>query len=231
MQIDQAIFTSSQRGRIQGYQLVAKSTGIDAGLSQKLSRWCPSQLPEGDPDQVIWSAFPLGETHFGLARSFCAGPEYSRRGEKRIMTRIAVLREEHFEAFEQDYSKLIHTLAGLGYLRLPLEFSSKLPVLQLPPTPFFALPSRAPGKERASSDIIASLQQGHRCAWIGDDSPLARIAEWTPALSQDCRRRLSFSTGLALSQHRPFQIHFLPQLDASTTSALQRRSIELWNHN
>ena len=127
------------------------------------------------------------------------------------MTRIVVFRLWQFEAFQCNYINLIRAITALGYLRLPDSFSSKLQSLQFPETPF---PCDGMSDNQQDATPIAPrevecLEQGQHLAFLGLSSPLAIMNGLMRQLSEPCRRRLSFTSGLSPSQNRPFQIHFL----------------------
>lgn len=102
MKIQQAIFTSSDRGQIKGYQLVAISDDIDRSILRELQRWSPSHMGDDDPAKWTINYFPVSEDHVAVTRTVLGGPEYSSRGGSQVVTLIAVLDNEQFAAYENN---------------------------------------------------------------------------------------------------------------------------------
>ena len=97
--VDQAVFASSDRGRIKGYQLVSASSGVDRACSQELCRWAPTQFPTDDPDTWTINFFPVSRDLFAVTRTVLGGPEYSGRGGMQVVTLILLLRDDQFAAY------------------------------------------------------------------------------------------------------------------------------------
>ena len=130
LQIEQAIFTSANHATMQGYQLVARSAGIDRDLAQQLCRWSPSHGSICDKviDQYVLSSFPLTEDRFAVARTVLGGPEYSGRGGTQVVTQLLVLREDQFARYQCNPFAVAHTAMTLGEMRFRPDSPAKLPL-------------------------------------------------------------------------------------------------------
>ncbi|MCA9160399.1 MAG: hypothetical protein KDA72_18840, partial [Planctomycetales bacterium] len=135
MKIQQAIFTSSDRGQIRGYQLVAVSEGIDRSLSRELHVWSPSHLGEDDPAKWTINYFPVSLDHVAVTRTVLGGPEYSSRGGAQVVTLIAVLHNQQFSAYDNNAMLVARTALALGWLRIPCDMPSRLEPMELPDVP------------------------------------------------------------------------------------------------
>ncbi len=229
MEIDQAIFASSDRGPVHGYQLICKSAGIDAACSQTLCRWSPTQLPL-EPDQWTLNFFRVSETAVAVSRSLWGGPEYSGRGSAEVVTLILILRDEQFAAYGHDPLAVASTALAIGRLKLPLDMAPKqLPRTSLPSGPLIAplLPiDEDAGEVDQSVDALVELiLLQRRVAVIGQADPWRVIERVLPKLPQQARRRFSFTTGLIPALSRPFQVHFLASADAATRRSLHAQDM------
>ncbi len=228
MLLEQAIFTSSDRSRIKGYHLVARTDGIDRHLAQELSQWSPSQLPHSETKEWILSAFPLAANRIGVSRTVWGGPEYSCRGSVRVVTLISVFEAHQFAAYNHSACLAASTALAFGYLRLPIDTPRTLEPITLPDVPLATdwIPpssqtmdrstcssSSHPNLSTALAETVDALTERKRCAVISAFQPKSLIKELLPLLGAKVRSSLSFTTGLLPSAQRPFQLHFFPNLD------------------
>jgi hypothetical protein len=121
--VEQAIFASSDRGSVKGYQLVAKSSGVDRATSQELCRWAPSQIPSSDPSQWTINYFPVSDDFVAVTRTVLGGPEYSSRGGTQVVTLILILRDEQFLSYGCNSILVAKTALAMGCLKLPSEMT------------------------------------------------------------------------------------------------------------
>jgi len=229
LEIDQAIFASTDRGLVRGYQLVARSAGVDAACGQTLCRWSPTQLPL-EIDQWALSFFRVSETAVAVARSLWGGPEYSGRGGAEVVTVSLILRDEQFAAYGCDPLAVAATALTIGLLRLPLDMTpAQLPHASLPSAPLVAprlTPDEDAGENGQSVDAVVKLiLQQRRVAVVGPVDPWKVIKRVLPKLPQAARRRFSFTTGLSPAHSRPFQLHFLASADTATDRSLRSQGV------
>lgn len=264
MQLEQAIFTSSQRSRIKGYQLVCRSAGIDRNMAQELCRWSPSQLPDS-ADQNDWflSAYPLSHGFTAIARTVWGGPEYSCRGGNRVVTLICLISTQQLTSYRSDPCLVASTALSLGHLRMPLDIPRSLETMTLPDVPICgcselnslnstntsrtgpvpdSTPSWAPnlgaGDLRSASPNASLLVEaaelvnaGQRVALVGVEQPFEFLQELLPQLGGEIRAGLSFTTGLLPSSQRPFQVHFVSEVDMRLQASLDGQGIRLLHAN
>jgi len=225
LEIDQAVFASADRGAIRGYQLVARSAGIDPTCSQTLCRWSPTQLPLGI-DQWALSYFGVAEDRVAISRTLWGGPEYSGRGSAEVVTVILLLRDDQFAAYAHDPLAVASTALALGWLRLPLDMtSSHLPYASLPSAPLL-IPDEDAGEIGQNVDAVVELiLQQRRVAVVGPVDPWKVIQRVLTKVPQAARRRFSFTTGLLPALSRPFQLHFLASADTATRNSLRSQDV------
>lgn len=121
LRVEQAVFTSSNRDRMKGYQSVAKSAGIDRRLSQEIGRWAPTRNSSENPDAWTLNCYPLANDFFAITRTTLGGPEYSGRGGTQVDTVILALRNEQLEPYRFNAVTLCRT--AMRCLKLPLDRS------------------------------------------------------------------------------------------------------------
>ncbi len=230
--VEQAVFASSDRGRMKGYQIVSKSPGVDRPCSQELCRWAPSQLLDNDPESWTINCFPVSADFVAVTRTVLGGPEYSGRGGTQVVTLILLLRDEQFMQYQGNAISVARTAMANGNLMLPLNMGcEELPLMNLPGRPFVEPPddhdNQSGDKPKnewltTASDLIA---QGRRIAVIGLTKPADGVEQLIARLPLETRKTFSFTTGLAPAVRRPFQAHFLPIEDAARQRTLDAQQI------
>lgn len=235
--VEQAIFASSDRGSMKGYQLVARSPGVDRAISQSLCRWAPTQVPGDAPKAWTISYFPINDEMVAVTRTVLGGPEYSSRGGFQVITMILLLRNEQFHAYSCNPILVVKTALAVGLLRMPLNVDcDQLPVASLPSQPLLLPPESSSqdagledqvnASEAAALENIADMiRHAQRIALIGHHDPIAVVERLIPKLSLEARREFSFTTGLLPTVRRPFQAHFLPSADLARQRTLDSQSI------
>jgi GTPase-associated protein 1, N-terminal domain type 2 len=214
VQVEQAIFTSVRSGRVQGYQLAARSDGVDDRLAQSLTKWGPSHasLCSPQPAAESFNFHTIDGDCFALSRTLYGGPEYSSRGGLQLLTRYALLDSRHFYEFENDPVALLRLARSEGMFGLLTQFDTRLAPLTLPlarPSVHWGAPTRK-GVGETVDDIIGRLERGERLAVTRCFNPLTVLQHLIRRLPESHRLELSFTTGLKPTAHRPFRLHFLP---------------------
>lgn len=231
MNVEQAVFASSNRGRVNGYQVVAKSPGVDRRICQELCRWNPTRPPSNDPTHWTINYFPISDDLIAVTRTVLGGPEYSCRGGMQVVTLILLLTNEQFESYQCNSITVARTAMMFGYLRLPLQMScEQLPLARLPDRPIIDLPfPLEAGHHDAYDDLLDEVtdlvQQARRVAIVGLPRPIEAVERLLPKLTAEVRREFSFTTGLAPSVGRPFQAHFLSEVDATRRRTLDSQQV------
>jgi hypothetical protein len=252
VKIQQAIFTSSARGQIKGYQLVATSDGIDRSLARELQLWSPSQVTEDDPAQWTINYYPVDAERIAVTRTVLGGPEYSGRGGTQVVTLILILNNQQFAAYNNHAVRVAQTALALGGLRLPSSFPSRLPTFELPECPFaYFTPESDPlndgvkvGRSPANAEAVrASEPEGwegellvklkavvvgkQRLTIVGAQDPRKLVEQLLDTLPSDSRRPMSFTTGLPPALNRPFGVHFLPAITPVMRQWLRSESVQV----
>lgn len=252
MKIQQAIFTSLDRGQVKGYQLVAKSDDIDRSISRELHRWSPSHLGHADPSNWTINYFPICDESVAVARTVVGGPEYSSRGGSQVVTIIAVLSNQQFAAYDNNAIYFAETAMALGWLRIPPNMPARLEAFDVPAEPFVGsfdhhrLPAMQPTENRSlardslrneyrseilhaglAREIVAALESRVRLAIVGASHPISLVTQLILALPVPQRRECSFTTGLPPALHRPFQVHFLADSNPVLNQLLKSEGIRL----
>ncbi|MGV3482850.1 MAG: hypothetical protein ACO1RT_00380 [Planctomycetaceae bacterium] len=228
---EQAVFTSSDRGPIRGYQLVAKSSGIDRDLSQELCRWAPTRTACETPDDWTLNCFPATDDLVAVTRTTMGGPEYSGRGGTQVVTLMLVLCAEELESYDFNPVSFARTAMAMGCLRLPLDWEAELlsPV-SLPAYPLVGEVGRRSESHSCDehewlSQVTSLLEEGRRVAVVGPIDPFAAADRVIRNLPVHRRPNLSFTTGLEPSIRRPFQLHFFESVDSTRQRALDSQNI------
>lgn len=232
LQIEQAIFTSAENATMKGYQLVARSPGIDRDVAQQLCSWSPSNgaVDEDNVDQSVLSTFPLSEQRFAVARTILGGPEYSHRGGTQVYTQILVLREDQYARYQCNAFAVAKTAIILGEMRFRLSAPKMLPLVTLPDRPLVpcvAVPHRTMQKYHHVNptdgvrvdmllQVLQRLQEKQPIAMIGVDDAMTFASHLIEKIPTDERPTISVTTGLQPTLKRPFRLHFLPELDADS---------------
>ncbi len=254
MKIQQAIFTSSDRGQIKGYQLVAVSDGIVRSLSRELQLWSPSHLGEDAPDKWTINYFPISQDHVAVSRTVLGGPEYSNRGGSQVVTLIAVLHNQQFSAYHNNALLVAYTALALGWLRIPSDMPSHLEPIELPDVPLSTslgsdsqsrphvttLVENCPIVSNSSSSTIDDqldvqvlnslaelLENNQRIGIIGARNPVRMVHSFIERLPMANRRAFSFTTGLQPTYNRPFQAHFIASPSPALVQTLKAEGIVL----
>lgn len=214
MQVEQAIFTSVQSGRVQGYQLAAKSVGVDDHAEQALIHWGPSHgsLCDSAPEAESVNFHPIRDGQFALSRTLYGGPEYSQRGGFQLYTRFVLLEDARLYEFEFDAAALYRRARTEGGFQLDARFPSTLPTADLPqagPAAFWAPPLKE-SQRRLAAKILELLADKKPVAVFGCLNTLEVLHYLLRQSSKSVRRELSFTTGLKPTANRPFRLHFLP---------------------
>jgi hypothetical protein len=231
MKVQQAIFASSDRGTMKGYQLVAKSDGIDRLMSKELCRWMPSRAASDDPNDWSINYFRINNDCYTIARSVLGGPEYSTRGATQLVTLALLLGDSQFASYDYDPIAVATTAMAMGWLKLPLEIPcGQLPLASLPVAPLVDSSRLAdsPAQEcetRMIDQITSAIRQKQRVAVVGKVDPIKAVSWVMSKLSQQAKRDFSFTTGLAPAISRPFQAHFLPSIDKTAQRELATQKI------
>jgi hypothetical protein len=211
--IEQAIFTSAQTGRRDGYQIVGHSPGIDELDLREMAVRGPSHdaLWESGDDALSVNFFPLPSGCYCVSKSTLAGQEYSARGGPRVYTQCLVATSETLAAFANNALALLAAAFAQGHLRVLDDVPADLEP--------FRLCGRAAAVDEA---LLARLVSEPGITWLqalveaaltapsvallAADHGQRLLAGLINCLPVECRLQFSFSTGLKYSPRRPFRV-------------------------
>ena len=213
MQIEQAIFTSTQTSRLDGYQLAVHSPEIAAEDLRELSVWGPSHdsLLESGEDAVSINFHPLPSGAFCVSKTTPGGSEYSARKGPKVYTQCLVVDVKTLARFANNPFALLTAAFAQGSLKVHDPLPESLAG--------FRLAGKAAAVDQA---LLAQLLSDPGVAWLGAlveaalrSTSLALIAGNNGirlingiinCLPPECRTAFSFCTGLKHSPRRPFRI-------------------------
>ena len=217
MRLHQAIFTSVESQRLDGYQLAATSVGLPAEVAKELTVWgaAHDSLWDTRHDARSVNFHPLASGDYCLSCTTLAGAEYSGRGGGRVYTQIFVLPPAVLDRFSRDPFLVLRALAAAGRLVVHHDVPQTLPTVPLlgrseaPDASLVAQVLEEVGHQVfhelveavATSTSVAVLTSGH----------VERLFQaLLHALPPADRLQLSFTTGLKDSPRRPFRLFVLP---------------------
>lgn len=214
MQVEQAIFTSVRNGRVQGYQLAARSEGVDDRLAQALIRWGPSHaaLCETEPTAESVNFHLVCNGQFALSRTVYGGAEYSDRGGFQLFTQFALFDGEQLANYDFNPVALFRHARTEGGWQWSPGFSPHLPALTLPdPTAatFWESPTRR-NDDGFARELLDRISRRERLAVTSCHHPLPMLQRIFQNVREQQRLEISFTTGLKPTANRPFLLHFLP---------------------
>lgn len=216
MQVEQAIFTSALTKQARGYHLVARSSGVTDNVAKSLAMWCPTHdsltQPHLSADSINY--FHLEDGWTALTRTVRGESEYSNRGGLRLETNILVFRTSQLSTHDHNPLSLAALALSLGHLRLRQKMPRELQPLEMPESNWSTL-IKQPNQGDCDSETIEKLQKllsSSRVMVVGAPSPRNIVGQLLHRMPIDQRSRLTFTTGLRPSLHRPFRLQFLPQV-------------------
>lgn len=229
MVIDQAIFTSAQTARSDGYHLVATSRGIVSEDRRALRVWGPSHdsLLTGSGEASSINFFPLPSGSYCVGKTVAAGPEYSGRGGDRIYTNYLVVPPEALARFGNNPFAVLYAAVAGGYLVVARQVPSRLGQIRLiggaGQVDGDAL-SHASGAAAALNcgRVVNEVLAGRNVAVLADLGPRAILTATINCLPPSWRTGVSFATGLKHSTRRPFSV-IAVENDESLHQSLTRR--------
>jgi hypothetical protein len=211
--VEQAVFTSAQTDRSDGYQLVAASPGLSEADARELAVWGPSHgsLLQPGPDAASFNFHPLPSGAHCVSRTTSAGWEYSGRGAARVYTQCLVVPEPVFARFANNPFAVLRAAMANGSLVVHRDVPKQLAPIPLVgrsasvDSLLLARLCTEPGPEPLATLLQAALGS-NRLALCGKPAVEHLIAGLMNCLPPECRTEFSFSTGLRHSSRRPFRI-------------------------
>lgn len=211
--IEQAIFTSTQSDRMDGYQVAAHSPGVSEVDLRELTVWGPSHdsLLESGEDAVSINFHPLPSGAFCVSKTTPAGREYSGRSGPKIYTQCLLVPPEILARFANNPFALLNAAFAQGSLKVHDPLPEQLDA--------FRLVGKASAVDQA---LLTQLFADPGAAWLGalvegalrsaslaliaGGHAIRLIAGIINCLPLECRTEFSFCTGLKQSPRRPFRM-------------------------
>ena len=232
MPIQQAIFTSAQTQRGDGYQLVAKSRGIWEEDERELETWCPSHDALAQfRSSVNFHRLPSGA--FCIARTTAEGGEYSHRGGPRIHTHCLVVDPDQLSRFANNPFALIRAAVASGAMDRKDVASQQLAEINL-------VGRASAVNKKLIDESLQELGPSHSGSYvnqavhepkllvIGGDQTKRLLELLVNCVPVECRVDFSFSTGLRYSPRRPFRITGCCQDEREQRSIIHRFGLVPW---
>lgn len=237
MRIEQAIFTSADTDRAQGYQIVSRSPGLSEADARELAVWGPSHdsLVERPGKHASTNFFRLASGQYCVSRTVLAGAEYSGRGGELVYTQFLIVPADILARFRNNPFAILRAAMAIGALEVREHFPESLEPLRLggrSATVDLALLAQLaidPGPTAMATLIQAALASDHLA--VASGTPCEQlIAGLINLLPVECRIEFSFSTGLKYSPSRPVRIACLPE-EPSSWRATARSGVTLLDLN
>jgi hypothetical protein len=230
MRIEQAIFTSVRGERMEGYQLAACSSGVDAAQAKELSAWGPAHesLLRDEPGATSVNFHLLRSGMGCLSKTTLAGAEYSGRHGGRVYTQLFLIPREGLDRFASNPFQLLRALTAGAKIRVCAEIPPRLPSLPLigratATAEELLAPALSSLDPEMLAELVLAVQSGPAVA-VACTLRAERLFEAVLLLlPQEERWGISFSTGLRFSSRRLFRFYAAPS-DQATRRQLARQT-------
>ncbi|PQO26859.1 hypothetical protein [Blastopirellula marina] len=210
--IQQAIFTSAQTARLDGYHLVAASNGITPEDSRELAVWCPAHDAMLRDDLAAYSVnfHPVGERRYCVSRTINGQHEYSGRGGRQVYTHCLLINATDFAQFANNPFHLLAAATVDANLCWRSSLPSELSEIKLVPAgkPVDMALFKQSQAARTPYMMTAWFQEAldkPRLALTGYGGDESLFAQFFNLVPVNLRPEFSFSTGLRYSPRRPFR--------------------------
>jgi hypothetical protein len=226
--VEQAIFASEKNQSMRGYQLVARSAGVNGAIAREITAWSPSHgsiLGSANHAHGL-SFFRTSSSKFVIGRTVYGLPEYSGRGGLQSWTRYLVISREHLTGFDNNICKFLTVARSQGLLHWTPRYPSVLPSLDM--VSHWAL-ADSPRCEMEYPQTVAAVREslaiGRRVAIVEADKPVSLLREIFASVQPEMRLELSFGLGLRPSIQRPFLLQLFGKIDRNIRAALSSEQV------
>lgn len=213
MLVEQAVFTSADTGRRDGYQLVATTRGVSEADLRALASRGPSHdsLWETGDDAMSINFFALPSGCYCVSKTTPTVQARPARRGPRVYTQCLVVDRELLAAFANNALALLTAAFGQGYVRVLDEIPGEL-------EPFRLCGRAAAVDEALLNGLLSDLGVLWLEAMVEAALSAPRVALLAPScgprllsglincLPMECRLDFSFSTGLKYSPRRPLRV-------------------------
>jgi len=230
MLIEQAIFTSARTDRAAGYQLIARSPGVNESDARELVVRAPSHdaLAGSGADAASVNFHRLPSGALAISKTVLSGDEYSNRGAERVYTQILLVPSALLARFSNNPFAVWRAAVAQGSAAVHETPPERLEPLRLAGRAAAVDVSllrelTAAATVRLLSAALAPLLCRQDVVIVTKENRERLMEALLNCLPVDLRPSFSFSTGLRLSLRRPVQFALLPP-DVSERRKLQRES-------
>ncbi len=214
MLVEQAVFTSTQTDRAEGYQLVAASPGLTAQDRQELIVWGPSHdsLAYSGSQASSINFFPLPSGNFCISKTTTASGEYSGRAGARVYTQCLIATPDILRRFANNPFALLRAATAQGTLRPQEVAPTSLEAIRLvgrcAPVDHGLLTdlSHEPGIDWLAGALAQLISEPKMGLAVTAAQSSRLISGLFNCLPVECRTEISFTTGLRWSPRRPFRL-------------------------
>lgn len=234
MIVEQAVFTSAQTQRLDGYQVVAASRGVSSEDCKSLARWCPAHdsLAEASETAGSINFHPLSGRNFCISRTSIAGAEYSGRGGGRVFTHCFIVSPQLMLKFSNNPFRVLEAITASGHASPLEDVATQLEPIQLLGrgstidrvllTRLF----RHAGRGVLPAIVGAAVREPSVCI-VNEEHPDQWLAGLFSLLPVACRTQITFSTGLQFAARRPFRVMLRQRLPRTERQTLERAGVSL----
>lgn len=226
--IEQAIFTSARTDRAAGYQLVARSPGVNDVDARELIVRGPSHdaLANTGADAASFNFHRVPSGALAVSKTVLSGDEYSNRGAERVYTQILLVPSALLVRFSNNPFAVWRAAVAQGSALVHETPPERLEPLRLAGRAAVVDVSllRELTTATANSLLAAALSHllhGQELAIVTKENRERLVEGLLNCLPVDLRTSFSFSTGLRVSPRRPVQLALLPP-DISERRKLER---------
>ncbi len=229
MQVDHAVFTSSETRMAQGYRIVASSANLTADEKKHITTASPSHsamCPIND-DNIGLSFYPLRSGRYCIARTTHAGLEQTARGGQRVLTQSFVLSADQLLAFDNNPFAILGALNRGG----AFEFD-ELPKGQLEPIELDAPTGTSSFNTSIVDDpatfiLLANTFATDAMITIGVGDIVSLLETALMFLPRPLRLNYSFTMGLKFALSRRYRLHAIGEADLATKRVIRGQPIQL----
>jgi hypothetical protein len=229
MKVGQATFLSDStihQGRV---DLVARSSDLDQELLASLAEWTPGYWEVSQQRRECINFFRPCAKRLAISRSVFSRSDFGRTQAVRVTTSAVVFEPEHLAGFHNNvvlFANAIRTRGALFVQQAPVN--SELPILNLPDRSIFK-PEDYAGTIVAvePEKIVRAIEIHRQVAIIGVTDPMRFLCALLAQLPVEQRFETSFSTGLDISDRRPFNLQFFSVASADLKKELVQAQVRM----
>lgn len=226
MKLEQLLFVSATVEDADRICLAGRSEYVDVSLTEKVVHWIPQRWELAQRHVEAISFFRLDEDQFAISRSVRGIMDLRGHGEKQLVTSVVVVSREQLSAYDNNAAVLASIVLTHGGLHLPIHMEKELPEFDIPDrTVMMPVMSDHAQRIKELDSISRAIEIHHQVAIIGLFDPLDYVSGHLALLSSDDRLDTSFSIGLDVAPHRPFQLQFFRGIDSAVQKDLARQQI------